>query len=107
MHENQFKYLGQYSKEWRVSRGIYCDDRNCKITMRDQKILILLQRNKLSEICPKADSDFNIIVNLTARYAMPDCFAKDKIKIDNLDFYQKGGQAIYLEQGKARIETVR
>jgi ComEC/Rec2-related protein len=78
-----------------------CDEAKCLIT-KSQKILVLLKRNKISEICK---NDFDVIVNLTAKYLLPPCIAAGKIKIDNSDFYQKGGQFFYFEERKIRIKT--
>ena len=69
-----------------------------------KNILVLLQRNKLSEIC---FNDVDVVVNLTSKYELPSCFSEDKIKIDNVDFYKKGGQAIYFERENVRIKTAR
>jgi len=84
-----------------VSGSFACDEAKCLIT-KSQKILVLLKRNKISEICK---NDFDIIVNLTAKYDLPPCIAAGKIKIDNSDFYQKGGQFFYFEEEKIRIKT--
>lgn len=59
---------------------------------KNQKILVLLKRNKIAEICK---NDFDAIVNLTAKYALPACINADKIKIDNLDFYHHGSHFFY------------
>lgn len=73
-------------KEFKVIKN--CDEKKCLI-QKNQKILVLLKRNKISEICK---NDFDAIVNLTAKYQLPACIAADKTKIDNLDFYQRGTQ---------------
>ncbi|MES2962160.1 MAG: ComEC/Rec2 family competence protein [Pseudomonadota bacterium] len=83
------------------SEFIKCEESKCLIS-KNQKILVLLKRNKISEICK---NDFDVIVNLTAKYALPSCITAEKIKIDNSDFYQKGGQFFYFEEGKIRIKT--
>jgi competence protein ComEC len=84
-----------------VSGSFSCDELKC-IIEKNQKILVLLKRNKISEICR---NDFDVIVNLTSKYKLPSCIQKNKIKIDNLDFYQKGGQFFYFEGGEMKIET--
>jgi len=84
-----------------VLESFACDEDKCLIT-KSQKILVLLKRNKISEICK---NDFDVIVNLTSKYLLPPCIAAGKIKIDNFDFYQKGGQFFYFEEGKIRIKT--
>jgi len=89
MDENEFKYLKN------------CDEKFCEIT-KNKKFLVLLKRNKISEICQK---DFDVIVNLTAKYKLPDCIGEDKIKIDNFDFYKKGGQFFYFNGEEFLIKT--
>jgi ComEC/Rec2-related protein len=78
-----------------------CDEKKCLIE-KNKKILVLLARNKISEICK---NDFDVIVNLTAKYQLPDCIAEDKIKIDNSDFYQKGGHFFYFNGDELLIKT--
>jgi competence protein ComEC len=82
----------------------FCDEEKCFFTKNNQKILVLIKRNKISEIC-KIEAD--IIVNLTAKYALPDCFAETQTKIDNLDFFQKGGHFFYFSGKKLKIKTLR
>lgn len=113
MKETQFKYFGEFSDEWRTQKGIKCDERKCKIIKENQKILVILKRNKLSEICSE---NYDVIVNLTSKYKLPECFSENAIKIDNLVFYQKAGHFLYFEEEKSyskkaeekiRIETAR
>ena len=100
----EFKYFEKFPQSWRETRGIECDEKKCEINNFDKKILVLLGRNKLSEICSE---NFDIIVNLTSKYKLPECFSKDKIIIDNADFYQKGGHFLYFDKEQIRIETAR
>jgi len=95
------KKMGEVNFKSIVSESFTCDEAKCLIT-KSQKILVLLKRNKISEICK---NDFDVIVNLTSKYLLPPCIAAGKIKIDNFDFYQKGGQFFYFEEGKIRIKT--
>jgi len=95
------KKMGEVNFKSIVSESFTCDEAKCLIT-KSQKILVLLKRNKISEICK---NDFDVIVNLTSKYLLPPCIAAEKIKIDNFDFYQKGGQFFYFEEGKIRIKT--
>ena len=78
-----------------------CDETKCLIK-KNKQILVLLTRNKISEICK---NNFDVIVNLTSKYKLPSCIAKDKIKIDNSDFYKKGGHFFYLQDRKILIKT--
>ena len=92
MNEVEFKVGG---------KDFLCDEEKC-IIKKNQKFLVLLTRNKISEICK---NDFDVIVNLTAKYALPNCIAPDKIKIDNSDFYKKGGHFFYFSGEKILIKT--
>jgi hypothetical protein len=67
---------------------------------------VLLKRNKISEICAlNRKKNFDVIVNLTTKYELPQCFSKNQIKIDNLDFHQKGGHFFYFSDGKIEVKT--
>ena len=75
--------------------------------LKVKKMLVLYKRVKLSRVC--ADKNYNIIVNLTRKYELPDCLlrGKDTLIIDSYDLLQKGGHFIYLEKnGEVRVETV-
>ncbi len=71
-----------------------CKEKSCELEVKGKKILVLLKRNKISEICK---NDFDLAVNLTAKYQLPAC-VKAKEKIDNLDFYEGGTWEIFLEE---------
>ncbi len=94
MNEDEFKYLKNYKKE----KGVWCEKNQCLIE-RSKKVLVVLKRQKDEAICEK---DFDVIVNLTAKYALPNC-VKNKVVIDNIDFYKKGGQFFYFD-GEGRLE---
>jgi hypothetical protein len=105
MNEVKFKSLEDFSDQWKKQRGIFCDEKKCVIE-KNQKILVLLKRNKISKICQKNFiDDFEVIVNLTSKYQLPNCISDKKIKIDNLDFYQKGGHFLYFSGDKISIKT--
>jgi ComEC/Rec2-related protein len=91
MGEEKFKYLKTTENQKSVA-----------LSLEGKEFLILLKRNKISEICKK---DFDVIVNLTAKYKLPDCINDDKIKIDNSDFYKKGGHFFYFKGDKILIKT--
>ena len=73
-----------------------CKENYCEIN-QEKKFLVISKRMKNAEICKK---DFDVIVNMTAKYQLPDCVWENKTKIDNKDFYLKGGQFFNYE-GKA------
>jgi competence protein ComEC len=88
--ENEFKILS-------------CKKNRCEIEVKDKKILVLLQRNKISEICA---SNFDVIVNLTKKYQLPACVGEDKIKIDNKNFYSGGTQFLFLKNEKLSPQKI-
>ena len=72
-----------------------------------RKMLVLYKRVKLSRVC--SDKNYDIIVNLTRKYELPDCLVRGKnnLIIDSYDLLQKGGHFIYLEKsGEVRVKTV-
>ena len=97
-NQEEFKILQDYSNDWLKNRGIYCEKSFCKIN----KILILLKRKKLSKIC---QDDSQRVVNLTAKYKLPDCFENRELVIDNIDFYLRGSHFFYLKNSKIKVET--
>jgi competence protein ComEC len=99
--ENEFKTFDDFPKNWQSENGIECDKTKCLIEKQKKKIMILLTRSKTAEIC---QNNFDAIVNLTRKYELPDCISKDKIKIDNLDFYRDGGKFIYLKPGRILVK---
>lgn len=99
--EKEFKSLENFSNQEQKDRRISCNKEQCLIT-RDKKILVLLARNKISEICK---NNFDVIVNLTAKYELPACIENNKIKIDNMNFYQKGGQFFYFKDEGLIMKT--
>jgi competence protein ComEC len=96
MNEKNFKSLISHPK-----KEIFCNEKRCVIQEK-QKILVLLKRNKISEIC---QNDFDMIVNLTKKYELPACVASDKIKIDNIDFLQKGARFFYEKDDKLFLKN--
>lgn len=86
MSEKEFKSL-----QTAPQKEISCNKNNCLIS-KEKKFLVLLRRNKISEICK---NDFDVIVNLTAKYKLPECIASNKVKIDNRNFNFGGTQFFY------------
>jgi competence protein ComEC len=80
-----------------------CKKNRCEIEVKNKKILVLLQRNKISEICA---SNFDVIANLTKKYQLPACVGEDKIKIDNKDFYSSGTQFLFLKNKKLSPQKI-
>jgi competence protein ComEC len=96
MNENNFKSLVSHPK-----KEVFCNEKRCVIDKK-QKILVLLKRNKISEIC---QNNFDVIVNLTKKYQLPACISSDKIKVDNVDFWQKGAQFFYKKDEKLFLKN--
>lgn len=106
--QKDFRSFQDFDQEILSQKGINCDERKCIIEIENKKILILLKRNKLSEICfQNLQNNFDIIVNLTSKYKMPKCLENYKTKIDNLDFYRNGGYFLYFNKGKFDIKSAR
>lgn len=67
-------------------KSLNCDKKICETEFRGKKILAVLQREKISRICK---SNYDIAINLTAKYELPDC-VKARRKFDNADFLEGG-----------------
>ena len=80
-----------------------CAEKICRLEVKNKKILVLLKRNKIDEIC---GSDFDVIVNLTRKYSLPQCVGSDKIVVDNRDFYRTGTQFLFFEDEKLGAQKV-
>lgn len=92
MNEKDFKAFNE---------KVFCDETKCIIEEK-KKFLVLIGRNKISEICK---NDFDVIVNLTSKYELPSCVLGEKMVIDNFDFYQRGGHFFYLDGEKILLKT--
>lgn len=86
--EDEFKYLDE------------CN--NCSMEIKNKKFLIITNRANIDELCQ--DKDFDLIVNLSKKYKLPDCFNEDKI-INNDDFLNKGGHFIKIINDKIIIDS--
>ncbi len=76
----------------------------CQINYQKQRVLTVNQRNKISELC-KIYNDYkpNIIINLTAKYSLPQCIFNNQsanLIIDNFDFLQQKTQLLYIKNDK-------
>lgn len=89
--QEEFKYLN----------NDICDDKKCQIENPSGKILILLGRNNIKQIC---DMTADLIINLNARYSLPECL-NGKNVIDNSDFNTKGSHFIYYKEDGFEIKT--
>ena len=95
--QSEFKSFSNYPKEWLLKNKITCDQQKCILEKSDfmaKKAMILLKRNRVSEICK---NDFDLLINLTRKYQIPDCVAKDKIVIDNGDLLNHGAYFVYFK----------
>jgi len=82
---------------------IFCEKNFCEVEAKNHKILALLKRNKIDEICKK---DFDVIVNLTRKYKLPQCIKENKIRIDNEDFLTKETQFLFFENEKFGAQKI-
>ncbi|MDX2083751.1 MAG: ComEC/Rec2 family competence protein [Rickettsiales bacterium] len=106
-NQSQFKSL-----ENTPQKNIFCDEKKCEINFKSSEednfsvIRVLLKRNKISEICKNNfKNNLVAIVNLTRKYKLPQCFESNVIKIDNLDFYKKGGHFFFINGKKVLLKT--
>lgn len=101
-NQKDFKSYTDLTLEEKKERGIFCKKESCTAEIKGKIFLILLERTKVSEICV---NNFDIIVNLTSKYELPTCVKDDKMKIDNLNFYQNGGQFFYFRNGGFEVKS--
>lgn len=89
--EKEFKSISH-----KPQSDFFCSESFCEIK-KDKKFLVILQRQKVGQICR---NNFDVIVNMSKKYKLPDCIKPQKIKIDNRDFYEKGAQFFYFNGEK-------
>lgn len=99
VNEKEFKNFSDYSEESLIKSGIICDDDKCLLKIKNKKILILLKRMEVNEVC----LGFDALINLTAKYSLPECNAQ--LKIDNIDLLKNGVYFIYIEGDKIKFKT--
>lgn len=105
MQETEFKFFDQYSPEWLAQRGIMCDAKKCEISTANGSILILKERLKIADICTK--KHVSIVVNLNAKYALPDCFTENQTRINSSDFSRHGAYFMYFNAKEIAIKSAR
>lgn len=109
MGENKHKSFAEFPEKWHKERGIKCDSKKCEIKNKSGKYLILLSRNKISEICQSSTTkDYDMVINLTGKYKIPDCFNEKIVKIDNVEFYNQGGHFLFFnEENSTKNLTIK
>jgi competence protein ComEC len=96
--QSEFRSFDNYTRKWLLNNQINCDEQKCILDKSDfvtKKVLILLKRNRVDEICK---NDFDLLINLNHKYQIPECVTEDKIIIDNSDLLRKGAHFIYLSR---------
>ena len=103
MRVTEFQSFSNFSEESLTEAGIICAEDACALRQKDKNILVLLQRSSEPEIC---QNKFDVIVNLTRKYAIPRCIDKNKtLVIDNLDLLKKGTHFLYFEKDQVRVRA--
>ena len=104
MNEAEFKSFADFSEESLKRSGVDCGEGICKVLYKNKKLLFVLQRTEIAEICSEK---FDVMVNLTRKYALPQCELESEIVIDNLDLLNKGGHFLYLEDDAITARAAR
>ncbi len=84
-------WMKQFNEE-EFKVGNFCDKDLCRLIHKNKRILVIVKRSKVAEICA---SKVDLIVNLTKKYELPKCAKADEI-IDNKDFLNKETKEIFL-----------
>lgn len=92
----------KYLEDQKIA-GVFCNKLFCEINKNSQKILVLIGRNKIEKIC---DNNFDILVNLSKKYQIPDCVKQDKKLIDNADFWHKSTHFLFLKRDDVVVKSV-
>ena len=105
-----FRIINNCQKNHQEKLCKNCQKEFCNISYKDKKILVIKKRIDLDIACNNNFfNQFDLIINLTKKYILPKCLdqSSTKIIIDNIDFYNKGGHFIFLnEQNKLQLKTV-
>jgi hypothetical protein len=77
------------------NKKVFCEYEYCHADIKNNKILILRERNKITNICQK---NYNILVNLS-KFELPDCAINNKnIKvINNYDLALEGNYYLFFD----------
>ncbi len=104
MNDLEFKSFADFNQDSLAFSGIDCNEDRCKILYKNKKLFFILKRMEVAEICGEK---FDAIVNLSRKYAVPQCELKSDILIDNLDLLKKGGHFLYFKDGGIVVKTAR
>ena len=96
------KWLDRFDeKDFKTLKS--CGEKTCELKVEGKKILVVLKREKISKLCK---NNYDLAINMTAKYEMPRC-AKAKVVIDNLDFFERGTIEIFKEVAAPRVARLR
>lgn len=104
MNQTEFQSFNDFSDDSLKLSGIDCNQDRCRVNYNNHRLLFLLQRSEIAEICGEK---FSAIVNLSRKYALPQCEVESDILIDNSDLLAKGGHFLYFEGDKILVKTAR
>jgi competence protein ComEC len=88
------------SEEPSTVEGAMCDAEACAFEVRGQRVSILRNRGALAEECARAD----IVIALMP---MRSGCRGPRLMIDRFDLWREGTHALWLDDGRAMVETVR
>lgn len=103
MNETEFKSFEDFSDTSLKSSGIDCNNDYCKIIYQNKKLFFVFKRSEIEKFC---EEDFDVIVNLTKKYTIPDCINKNSLIIDNVDLLNKGAHFLYFKNNKIEVKSV-
>jgi len=102
MNEAEFKSFQRFSDESLYEAGIICNEENCELRRKNKTIFVILTRGEINKICEK---NFDVIINLTRKYKLPNCAYKNNILVENFDLLKKGVHFFYFDDGAIKIKT--
>lgn len=98
------------NKDFATYKG--CKKAYCELRLNDllkkrsyiDQVLIISKRVSLNKICRK---DYDLVINLSKKYQLPECLVKGNVRIiNNWDLLKKGNHFIYLDSEKYKIESI-